>query len=435
MTDSTLTKLSPTQVELSIAISPEEMRDAEDRAFRRLVKKAKLPGFRPGKAPRKIFEQAYGTETISHEAMEDVVPAVYAKAVREHEIEPVDRPHMELLPGEKGAPPKLKAVVDIRPHIELGDYKKLKLKRTPANVTDEEVEHSLQTLARERATLVPAEREARLGDVVTIDYEGKVDGVAFDGGAAKGQTTELIEGRFIPGFATGIAGMKSGETKAVGATFPEQYQQPDLAGKTATFTITLHEVKEFELPALDDEFAKAVSENQTLEELHADVRKRLEAVAEARARRDLGNQAVEEVLKIHDFPLPEILVEREIENMLGDAASMAARMGISFEDYLKTAKKTEEELRAGYRPEAERRVKATLVLEAIGKAEKVTATPADIKDELQSLARQYGQPVDRVRQALGNNVLPLMEGIVRTKTVEFLVEHAVIEEATAGATS
>jgi len=229
--------------------------------------------------------------------------------------------------------------------------------------------------------------------------------------------------------------MKSGETKDVEATFPEPYQEPTLAGKTATFTITLHEVKEFELPALDDEFAKAVSEHQTLAELRADVRKRLEAVAEARARRELGNQAVEELLKLHEFPLPAILIEREIENMLGDAASMAARMGISFEDYLKTAKKTEEELRNGYRPEAERRVKATLVLEAIGKAEKISATPADIQDELRSLARQYGQPVDRVRQALGNNVLPLMEGIVRTKTVEFLVEHAEIEEATAGAAS
>jgi trigger factor len=433
--NATINKLSPTQVELLIAISPDEMRDAEDRAFRRLVKKAKLPGFRPGKAPRKVFEQAYGAETISHEAMEDVVPAVYAKAVREHDLEPVDRPHMELLPGEEGAPPRIKAVVDVRPEIELHEYKGLKLKRTLSVVTDEEVDRSVQTLARERATLVPVERAARLGDVVTIDYEGKIDGTPFEGGSAKGQTTELTEGRFIPGFATGIDGMTAGETKDIEAVFPERYQQPDLAGKTATFTIALHEVKELELPKLDDEFAKAVSDHKTFEELRADIRKRLEAVAQARAQRDLGGQAVEELLKHHNFPLPAILVDREIENMLGDAASMAARMGISFEDYLKTAKKTEEQLRADYGPEAERRVKATLVLEAIGKAEKVSATPADVQEELRSLARQYGQPVDRVRQALGNNVLPLMEGIVRTKTVDFLVEHAQIEEATAAAPS
>jgi trigger factor len=431
----TLNKLSPTQVELLIAISPDEMRDAEDRAFRRLVKKAKLPGFRPGKAPRKIFEQAYGPETISHEAMEDVVPAVYAKAVREHDLEPVDRPHMELLPGEEGEPPRVKAVVEVRPAIDLQAYKGLKLTRKLSLVTDEEVDRSVQSLARERATLVPVERPAKLGDMVTVDYEGKIDGTPFDGGAAKGQTTELNEGRFIPGFATGIAGMRAGETKDIEAHFPEKYQQETLAGKTATFTITLHEVKELELPPIDDDLAKAVSDHQTLEELRADIRKRLEAVAQARAQRELGGQAVEELVKTHEFPLPAILVDREIENMLGDTTSMAARMGISLDDYLKTANKTEDQLRDEYRPEAERRVKATLILEAIGKAEKITATPADIKDELQSLARQYGQPVDRVRQALGNNVLPLMEGIVRTKTVDFLVEHAQIEEATAAAPS
>jgi len=431
----TLNKLSPTQVELLIAISPDEMREAEDRAFRRLVKKAKLPGFRPGKAPRKIFEQAYGAETISHEAMEDVVPTVYAKAVREHDLEPVDRPHMELLPGEEGAPPRVKAVVQVRPAIELQEYKGLKLTRTLSVVTDEEVERSVQSLARERATLVPVERAAKLGDVVTVDYEGKIDGIPFEGGSAKGQTTELNEGRFIPGFAIGIAGMRAGETKDIEAIFPESYQQETLAGKTATFTITLHEVKELELPPIDDDLAKAVSDHQTLEELRADIRKRLEAVAQARAQRELGGQAVEELVKVHEFPLPAILVEREIENMLGDTASMAARMGISLDDYLKTAKKTEEQLRDEYRAEAERRVKATLVLEAIGKVEKIAATPADIKDELQSLARQYGQPVDRVRQALGNNVLPLMEGIVRTKTVDFLVEHAKIEEATSAPAS
>jgi len=435
MTHSTVTKLAPTQVELLISISPDEMREAEDRAFKRLVKKAKLPGFRPGKAPRKIFEQAYGAETISHEAMEDLVPAVYAKAVQEHELEPVDRPHMELLPNEEGAPPSVKAIVDVRPEIKLQEYKGLKLKRTLAAVTDEEIDRSVQSIARERATLVPVERAAKLGDVVTIDYEGKIDGTPFEGGAAKGQTTELTEGRFIPGFVAGIAGMKPGETKDVEAVFPENYQATELAGKTATFTITLHELKELEYPKLDDEFAKAVSDHQTFEDMRADIRKRLEAVAAARTQRELGGQAVEELLKQHDFPLPGILIDREIENMLGDAASMAARMGISFEDYLKTAKKTEEQLRAEYRPEAERRVKATLMLEAIGKAEKVSATPADIQEELRSLARQYGQPVDRVRQALGNNVLPLMEGIVRTKTVDFLVEHAEIEEATTAAAS
>lgn len=403
------------------------MREAEERAFRRLVKNAKLPGFRPGKVPRKVFEQAYGAGTITSEAMEDVVPAVYAKAVREHDIDPVDRPKMELLPEEAGLPTRVKAVVDVRPEIKLGEYKGLSIKSEPVTVTDEDVDRALTALARDRATLVPAEREARLGDVVTIDYEGKIDGVAFEGGTAQGQQTELSEERFIPGFATGIAGMKVGETKDVEAKFPDEYQQADLAGKTAVFTITLHEVKELELPPLDDELAKAVSQNETLDALKGDIRKRLESVAESRRRREMGNQVVEDLINAHDFPLPEVMIEREIDSMLSDGAGMAARMGMSYDDYLKAVGKTEEDLRKEYRSDAERRVKGTLILESIAKAENIQATPADIQSELQALAQQYGQPVDRIRQALGNNLLSLMDGIVRNKTVDFLVDNAKVE--------
>jgi trigger factor len=297
------------------------------------------------------------------------------------------------------------------------------------------VERALKTLARDRAALVPVEREARLGDVVTIDYEGKIDGVAFEGGSAQGQQTELSEDRFIPGFATGIAGMKAGETKDVEATFPEDYQQSDLAGKKAVFTIALHEVKELELPAIDDELAKVTSQHQTLDELKADIRQRLQTAAENRIKRETGNGLVERLVAAHDFPLPEVLVDREVEAMISDGAGMAARMGMSFDDYLKAIGKSEDDLRAEYRQDAERRVKGTLILEAIAKAENITATPADIQSELQSLSRQYGQPVDRIRQALGNNLLSLMDGIVRNKTVEFLVEHAKPEEATPDAKS
>jgi trigger factor len=428
LSTSTVTKLAPTQVELVIPISPEEMREAEERAFRRLSKNAKLPGFRPGKVPRKIFEQAYGAETITNQAMEDVVPAVYAKAVREHDLDPVDRPKMELLPEENGQPARIKAVVDVRPEIGLGEYKGLPVKREPIVVTDEDVERALTSLARERSTLVPAERPAKLGDVVTVDYSGKIDGVAFEGGTATGQQTELAEERFIPGFATGIAGMQPGETKDVEAKFPDDYGQADLAGKTAVFTITLHEVKELELPPIDDELAKVVSQHQTLDELKADIRKRLQTVAESRQRRDVGNQLVEDLIGSHDFPLPEVMVERELDSMLQDGAGMAARMGMSFDDYLKAIGKSEEDLRNESRSEAEKRVKGTLILESIAKAENIQATPADIQEELQSLAAQYGQPVDRIRQALGNNVLSLMDGIVRNKTVDFLIDNA--KEAT-----
>ncbi len=432
MSTSTLTRLAPTQVELEIPITAEELAAAQERAFRRLAKNVKLPGFRAGKVPRKVFEQTYGSESIASEALEDVVPEVYARAVREHELVPVDRPKMEILPAEEGKPSRLKATVDVRPAIELREYKGIEVERDTPAIDDEDVERSLQALAKERATLVPVERPAQLGDVVTLDYEGKIDGVPFDGGTAKGQMTELDENRFIPGFASGIAGMTAGETKDVEAVFPSDYPKEDLAGKTAVFTVTVHDVKALELPAVDDEFAKTISENETIDALRVDVRKRLEVIAQSRARRAIGNALMEKLVDAHEFPLPQVLVDREIDNMINDLAAQTAQSGVSFDDYLKEQGKTEDELRESYRNDAEQRVKGTLVIEEIARTEGINATPADVAEELSALSRQYGQPVDRIRKALGNSVIPLMEGIVRNKTLEFLVDNAKVIEKTGG---
>jgi trigger factor len=421
---STLTRLAPTKVELEIPITPEEMAAAEERAFRRLSKKVKLPGFRAGKVPRKVFEQTYGSASIASEALDEVVPEIYARAVREHELAPVDRPEMEFLPAEEGKPSRLKATVDVRPQIELGTYKGLEIEREPVEITDEDVQRSIEALAKERATLVPVERAAQLGDVVTMDYAGTIDGEAFDGGTAEGQVTELDENRFIPGFASGIAGLGAGESKDVEAVFPEDYPVEHLAGKTAVFHVTVHDVKALELPPIDDAFAQAISENQTLDELRADVRKRLEAIADGRVRRAAGNAVMEKLVDSHDFPLPPVMVEREIDSTINDMASQAAQSGGTFDAYLVSQGKSIEQLREELRSDAERRVKGTLLIEAIAQQENISATPADIAQELASLARQYGQPVERIREALGNNVLSLMDGIVRNKTLEFLVDNA-----------
>jgi trigger factor len=423
MSASTLTRIAPTQVELEIPISRDELAAAEERAFRKLAKNVKLPGFRAGKVPRRVFEQTYGSAAIANQAIEDVVPEAYAKAVKEHALEPVDRPKMEVVTEEDGKPARVKATVEVRPEIALGQYKELEVEVAPVEIGDEDVEKSLLALAKERATIVPVDRPAELGDVATLDYAGTIDGVAFEGGTSAGQTVELDEGRFIPGFASGIAGMRAGESKTVDAVFPENYPQKDLAGKAAQFAVTLHEVKALELPALDDEFAGSISEGKTLVELRADVRRRLEAVAESRRRRAIGNAVMEKLLEAHDFPLPETMVERETESMLGDVAAQAARAGVPFEDYLKDAGKTEDELKAALRDDARTRVKGSLLIETIAKIEHIAATPADVAEELAALSQQYGQPVDRIRKALGNNVLSLMDGIVRTKTLEFLIDH------------
>jgi trigger factor len=419
-----MTRLAPTQVELEIPIGHDELVAAEERAFRKLVKNARLPGFRQGKVPRKVFEQAYGSEAITSQAVEEVVPEVYAKAVREHDLEPVNRPKMEVMEETDGRPTRVKATVEVRPEIALQRYKGVAVNRPAVVVTDEDVERSLQALAKERAMLVPVERPAQPGDVVTLDYEGKIAGVPFEGGSASGEATELTEGRFIPGFVSGIVGMSAGETRDVAAQFPEGYAQPELAGKDAIFTVALRDVKQFDLPEVDDKFAASVSENQTVEELRADVRRRLEAISASRERRAVANAVLDTLVREHDFALPETMVDAEVDHLLNDAASAAARAGMEFEQYLTQIGKSEEELRAQYRSDAEVRVKTTLLVEHIAKTENIVATPADVAEELDALARQYRQPVAKVRKALGNNVLSLMDGIVRNKTLDFLVDHA-----------
>ncbi|HEY1883125.1 MAG TPA: trigger factor [Candidatus Cybelea sp.] len=414
MTSSTLTRLAPTEVALEFSIGADELAAAEERAYRKLSKGVRLPGFRAGKVPRKIFEQTYGSEAVTSQAVEDVIPEVYAKAVREHDLDPVDRPKVEVIEESDGRPVRLKATVEVRPAIELGKYMGISVARPPIEVTDDDVERSLAALAKERATLVPVARPAAMGDLATIDYAGTIDGVPFDGGSAQGQSVDLSEGRFVPGFVAGIVGMNAGESRNVEVRFPDDYPSAAVAGKPAVFAISLHELKEYELPAIDDEFARAVSSNQTVEELRADLRYRLEAVAKSRRRRAIGNEVVEKLLASHDFALPPTMVEAELDRLVEDAAAGAASQG-------------DEDLRASLRPEAESRVKTTLLVEQIAKAEKVAATPSDVSEELETLARRYGQPAARIRKALGNNLLSLMEGIVRTKTLELLIDSAEVE--------
>jgi trigger factor len=422
---STLKPLDPTQVELEISITPEEYSAAQDAAFRKLVRTAKIPGFRPGKVPRKIFENAYGPQGIIERALDDLLNAKYPKALEEHNIDPLTRPDVEVVPAEdESQPPRFKAVVAVRPEIEPKDYTGVEIEDAPEAATDEQIEDTLQQMRREAATLIPVDRPARLGDTVVMDYEGKVDGIAFEGGTATGQENELQEGRFIPGFVDGIVGMTAGQTKDVAATFPDPYSNADLAGKDAVFTITVHEVKEPELPELDDELAKRVSRTETLDDLRAEVKRRLDETVKRNARRHFQGQLLDKVVAAHDFPLPEVLVDRELGSVLAETRQYVTRAGIPWEDYLAQSGKSEDSLRDDARPEAERRVKTTLLVEAIAKKEGVVATQEDVENELAALSAQYGQPREKIIEALQANVPALIDGIVRTKTIDRLIEQA-----------
>ncbi len=436
MSAATLKRLDPTQVELEIALSEAELASARERAFRELSKNAKLPGFRPGKIPRRLFEAQYGTAQIEERALDALVPDAYSKALNEHDLSPVDQPDMQLLPFEEGQPVRVRATVAVRPTFEPHDYKGLTLEGPSTAVSDEDVLTALQGMRKEAGTLVPVERPVELGDVPTIDYEGTIDGVAFEGGTAQNQPTELIAENYIPGFASGIVGMSAGETKDVSAEFPDPYSNPELAGKSAVFTITVHDVKVRELAVLDEEFARRFGPPEaTIDSLKDELRNRLEANARNRQRRELATVAVDRLADLHDFALPPVLVDRELEGLVGEAKSYVERAGMTWDDYLHAQAKTEDELRAEYGREARKRVKGTLLLEAIAKLENVAAANEDIDREIDQLSAQYRQPKGAVIEMVRPNLQAFLDGIVRGKTIDLILEHAKITERVASDTS
>ena len=424
-----VTYLDPTQVEFEITIGDAELEAARERAFRQLVRNVKIPGFRPGKAPRKVFEAAYGSDMIHERAVEALLPVAYTRTIRENNLHPVDQPQVELLPQEEGEPLRFRASVAVRPKIDLKPYKGLTLEGPPTKVPESEVDKALAAIQRDNATLIPVDRPVQEGDTATLDYSGSIDGVPFEGGQAENQPTEIIAERFIPGFIAGIIGMKAGESKTVEAKFPDDYSNADLAGKTAHFEVTVHDVKEAEVPPLDDEFAKRFNPQGDLAGLRADVRRRIEFQVMSQARRDVTGQMMDHLMAIHEIPLPQVMVDRETEGLANEAKQYVERAGLNWDEYLAKQEKSEADLQAQYKAEAERRVKSTLLLEAIAEAEKIEATDKDIDNEIATMARQYGQPTAAIREMLRPNMAGLIDGVVRSKTLDFLLDNAQIVEA------
>ncbi len=428
-------KLAPTEVELDIEVSEQELSLARERAFRKLVQRYRLPGFRPGRVPRRIFERQMGTQTIEQQAVEDVVPQAYGDALKEHGLEPVDSPKIDLQKTDEGKVLRIKAKVAVRPDIVLADYREVALDRTPVQVTDDEVEHSLQTLRRRAATLEPVvDRGVQAGDIVTMDYAGTIDGEPFEGGSATGHTTEVTPERFIPGFAEQLYGARAGERRTVTGTFAENYHAEALRGKTAVFDVRVEEVKQTVLPDLDEAFVKNVSDKESVDAVRVDIRRRLEAVASAQSREAMQKQLLSTLLERHDFPLPEVLVDREVESLLTDAKNYMQRIGKPWEEYLQVKGVDESGLQLEYRPEAERRVKSALLLEEIAKNEKIDVTTADLESELDDLARSYGRSreamIDLIRRNTGFE--PLIGSVRKQKTVDFLLRSAVITDVETG---
>ena len=428
----TVRKLAPTEVELDIEVSAPDFEAARERAFRKLVKQYRLPGFRPGRVPRPIFERHIGSEAIDHQAVEDVVPDAYSRALKEHNLDPVDRPHIDLERFDDGKALRIKATVSVRPDITLADYRGIVVEKPPVHVTDDEVERSLQALRKRAAELRPVvDRGIEAGDVVKMDYIGTIDGEPFEGGTATGHTTEVNSEKFVPGFADQLYGARPGDERTVEVTFPAAYHAEALAGKRASFAVTIHEVSHPVLPDIDEAFVKQVSDHETVDALRADIRKRLEAVGEAQGREALQKQLIAALLERHMFPLPVVLVDREVESLLADAKSYMQSIGRPWAEYLAAKGVDEQGLTAEYRTEAERRVKTALILEEIARAEGIDVTTQDLESELDHLARSYGRSREAMIEVVRRNTGfgPLIDSVRKQKTIEFLVTQADVRTA------
>ena len=415
------------EVKLEITVEAEKFENAMKKVYFQNAKYFNIPGFRKGKAPMNIVEKYYGPEIFYEDAFNDVATENYDEALKENNIEVVSRPEVDIKQMEKGKDLIFTVVVQTKPEVELGKYKGIEIKKIEYTVEDKDIEHELEHMQEHNSRLITVEdRPVEKGDIATIDFEGFVDGVAFDGGKAEGHDLEIGSGSFIPGFEDQIIGMKIDEEKDIVVTFPKEYFSKDLAGKEATFKVKLHEIKKKELPKLDDEFAKDVSEFDTLDELKADIKAKLEKNNAQKAKYETEEEAVKAVCEKAKLDIPSGMIDMEVENMLKDFEQRLSYQGLNLEQYLKMVGKTEEEMKKEYEPQATEAIKSRLTLEAIKKAEKIEATEKEIAEKMEEMAKNYGKKVEEI-QDNENLKSYLKEGIESEKVLEFIVKNAKIK--------
>ncbi|QIA27985.1 trigger factor [Thermaerobacter sp. PB12/4term] len=434
----TVEKIENRRATLTVEVEPETVARALDHAYRHLVQRVQIPGFRKGRAPRFLVERHLGKAALYEEALDHLLPEAYSQAVAETGIEPIDRPQLniETFSEEQGL--RFTAEVEVKPEVDLGDYRSLRVEVPVATVTEEDVQQELERWRELRATLEPAGEDAvaEKGMVAVLDLEGTLDGQPIPNGQAEDYTVELGAGRLLDGVEEQILGMRPGEEKDVPVTFPADHPEESLRGKTATFHIRLKELKRKVLPPLDDEFAQDVAGLSSLQELRAQVEKELTRIAQEQARADLRRQVVQKVVEGARLEVPETLVRRQVEDRINSLENRLRRQGDSLESYLQATNQTREQLAESLRPQAVEDVRTDLVLDAVAKAEGIEATDAEIQAELRSLAAAMGQPYQRVRQQFARSglVLDVAENIRRRKTIDWLVEQATGQAAGAAAT-
>ena len=412
------------EVKLSFEIEAEKFEDAMKKVYAKTAKYFTIPGFRKGKAPMAIVERTYGSSIFYEDTFNELVPDIYDEAIKENKIEAVSRPQIDISQMEKGKDLKFTAIVQIKPEVKLGKYKGIELKKIEYTVSDKDVEHELGHMAEHNARLVTVEdRPVEKGDITIIDFAGSINGVAFEGGTATNQELEIGSNKFIPGFEDQIIGMKVNEEKDINVTFPEDYFSKDLAGKEATFKVTLHEIKKKELPKIDDEFAKDVSEFDTLADLKADIKSKMEKENEERAKYESEEAAIEAVCKDVEVDIPSGMIETEIDNMVKDIENKLSYQGLTLDQYLKLTNKTMENLRKEFDEQANKAVKSRLVLEAIIKAEDIKPDDKEVEEKVKEMAKNYGRPEDELLKNEGFKNY-IIDNMKYEKAIAFILDNA-----------
>ncbi|WP_414949317.1 trigger factor [Levilactobacillus brevis] len=396
------------QGELTFEIAPDKIKEGLDKAFQRTKKSLAVPGFRKGRVPRQIFNQMYGEEALYQDALNIVLPEAYDAAIKEAGIEPVDQPQVDVESMDKDQPWVLKAVVTVKPDVKLGEYKGLSVTKQNTRVYQKDIDAEIEKQRQQQAELVLKEDEAAAkGDTVVIDFDGYVDGKQFDGGKADNYSLELGSNSFIPGFEDQLVGHKAGEDVDVKVTFPADYQAEDLRDKEATFKVTIHEVKEKQLPELDDEFAKDVDEDvDSLEELEAKTKDRLKEQKVTAAHDAIEDEAISEAVDNAEIAaVPEAMLKDDIDRQMDQYLANMQQQGIEPKMYFQLTGTTEDDLRKQFTDGAEKRVKTNLVLEAVVEAEKIEPSEDEVAAEVKDLASQYGMEESAVRSALSDDML------------------------------
>ena len=421
-------KLEKSMVELQFSIDAETFKSAVNAAFKREGKKYAIPGFRKGKAPKAMIEKMYGKDLFQYDAVNDLFPENYEAAVKEANIDVVGRPDAEVVSMSEEEGATLKVKVAVKPEVELGEYAGLTVNKDVKTVDEADVDAEIKRMQDRNGRLLTREGAAENGDTVDIDFEGFVDGKAFDGGKAEHYSLVLGSGSFIPGFEDQIVGHSAGEEFDVNVTFPTEYQAAELAGKEAVFKIKLHEVKYKELPALDDELAKDCSEYDTLEAFKESIRKNNQEQLDKQNTLTVENALVDQVIESMEAEIPQAMYDTRMDEMVNDFAFRMEQQGLRLEDYLKYMGQTVEQFRASFMPQAEKQVKIRLALEAVAAAENIEASEEEVSAEIKRIADQYKMEEDKVRELV--NLDDLKKDLAINKAIDFIKSHAnVVEKA------